>query len=212
MLSRPVLFLLGFFILLAFLWGALKALLLTFPALIANSSILGFIDRISTYQWLTRNGPYDGLPSLSFLRPISNDESEILPHMLEETWSVLSETFPHENYHLRADFKRFRAQINTLESLTQQGIIEQIEARAIRDYQQILILLDELPDVSDKAKPTIEYHWYNLRSAVWYRMQEALRYQRRLKTIVQTAIKDTKTEGLTISHALEAVDGDGAHS
>ncbi|RMJ03563.1 hypothetical protein CDV36_014910 [Fusarium kuroshium] len=140
MLSSPVQYLLGFFAILALLWGVLKALFFTFPTIIANNAILGFVDRISTYQWLTRIDPYDGLPSLSFPLSIFSDKSEILPHALEETWTVLSETFPHESYHLRADFERSRARINTLESLTQQGIMGQIEARVTRDYQQILAL------------------------------------------------------------------------
>lgn len=210
-LSRPVQYLLGFFVLLAFLWGVLKALVFTFPTLIANSAILAFVDSISTYQWLTRNGPYD-LPSLSFPPSISSDESEILPHVLEETWMILSETFPHESYHLRADFERSRARINTLESLTQQGIMEQIEARATRDYQQILAILEDLPEVSDKDTSTTEYPWYSLRSAAWYWMQKALRYQTRLKAIVQTAIRDTNKEGVAISLALEAAEEDGARS
>ncbi|KAL2669861.1 hypothetical protein Neosp_015158 [[Neocosmospora] mangrovei] len=212
MLSSPVQYLLGFFVILALLWGVLKALLFTFPTLIANNAILGFVDRISTYQWLTRSDPYDGLPSLSFPPAILTDESEILPHVLEETWVVLSETFPHESYHLRADFERSRARINTLESLTQQGIMEQIEARATRDYQQILALLDDLPEATNQDESTTEYSWYNLRSAAWYRMQEALRFQTRLKAIVETAIKDINEEGLTISHALEAAEEYGSGS
>jgi len=204
MLSRPVLFLLGFIVLLAFLWGALKALLFTFPALIANKAIFNFVDHISTSRWLTRNDPYRSLPSLSFRRPISDAESEILPQVLKECWSVLSETFPYESYNLRADFEQSRSRINTLESLTRQGIIDQIEARATRDYQQILALLDELHRVLDTSTSTNEYPWYSLRSAASYRMQEALRYQSRLKAIAEGAIEDTRWAEHTISEALAA--------
>ncbi|KAF5004675.1 hypothetical protein FDECE_8840 [Fusarium decemcellulare] len=210
LLSRPVLYTAGFVGLMVFVYMLLKFLLLAAPALVANKMVYAIAQRLtsfehSTSQWLS-GGKSERLelPVLNFDRHITKDESEVLPKALEQTYWALRKAFPVESYHLQASFEQSRIAVEALGELNAE-YVEEIEAQCTRDYHQLKILVGELDDIIDNSSD--DPPWWSLRSASWYRMQEATRYQQRLLDIVNEGYEGLHRARATIDRVIEIVIG-----
>lgn len=210
LLSRPVAYIIGFLGLPVLAYFILKYLIIFGPVILVNKAVSSIVSGFahveqSASQWLRIGGkPADDLPRLTFRRPVTKAESEVLPKALDKARNSLVGLFPLESYDLQADFDHANAVAGKLEQLNQDSI-EQLEARATRVYQQLLILIEDLSEVPDDGgQDPSATHWWSLpwHDASWFQAKKAKRYKSRLSSIIQGGMEDLETDQGRIAQAL----------
>ncbi|RSL45968.1 hypothetical protein CEP54_014058 [Fusarium duplospermum] len=210
LLSRPVACITCFLGLPVLAYFILKYLIILGPAILVNKAVSSIVSGFahveqSASQWLRIGGKRaDDLPRLTFRRPVTKAESEVLPKDLDKARNGLVGLFPLESYDLQADFDHANAVVGKLEKLNQDSI-EQLEARATRVYQQLIVLIEDLSEVPDGGgQDPWATHWWSLpwHDASWFQAKKAKRYKSRLSSIIQGGMKDLETDQDRIAQAL----------
>ncbi|KAF5549342.1 hypothetical protein FMEXI_4329 [Fusarium mexicanum] len=212
--TRLFLYLVGFFVAAATGWIVLLYLLKLFPSFIANSTafclvnVCTAIEKVAgkVFTTATPANNYQDTTSFTFRRPISLDESEIVPYVLQTTWKSLNIELPEQAPTLKHDYDSTYGNYQVLLGLNGK-FIDGMEDKTIRTYIKIVALIDQISyDLDDTTKPA---PWYSFRSADQYHLQRARQSRQNLVHITQGAIENVKQHIDTIAKAIHTCSESG---